>query len=79
MTKRRKKLRGAVQKIIKSSSPSEPEKAQVVINDADHLYREIRIENTLSDENGETRPLKRGEEVAIIVEADSDATLVKPE
>jgi hypothetical protein len=45
MTKKRKKLRGKVEKIIKPVYPSEPEKAQITVEDADHLYREIRVEN----------------------------------
>jgi hypothetical protein len=36
-------LHGTVEKIIKSSDPSEPEKAQIAIENADKLYREIRI------------------------------------
>ena len=41
MTKR-KKLRGSVKKLIKSPIPSEPEKAEIVISEADDLYKEIR-------------------------------------
>jgi hypothetical protein len=41
-------LHGAVEKIITSSDPSEPEKAQIDIENADKLYREIRIEITLT-------------------------------
>jgi hypothetical protein len=33
--------------------PSEPEKAEIAIHDADDLYREIRIENTVVNESGE--------------------------
>ena len=64
-----------VEKIIKS--PFEPEKAQIAIETADHLYKEIRIENTLIDENGRKVGLKVGAEVAVTVEADSDATTPK--
>jgi hypothetical protein len=42
--------------IIKPIVPSEPEKAQIDIEGADDLYREIRIENTLTDEHGEDGP-----------------------
>jgi hypothetical protein len=45
-------LPGTVEKIIKSPIPDEPEKAQIVVEGADHLYREIRIDNTLTTENG---------------------------
>jgi len=43
---------GTVEKIIKSPFPSEPEKAQITVEGADHLYREIRVDNTLTNENG---------------------------
>jgi len=42
------------------------------------LYREIRVDNELVDEDGEKAALKPGAEVDVIVEADSDATLKKP-
>ena len=45
MGKRRKKLQGTVQKIIKPLDPSQAEKAQIDIQGADDLYREIRIDN----------------------------------
>jgi len=69
-------LPGTVEKIIESS-PSEPEKAQISIEGGDVLYREIRIENTLTDENGEEVALKKGAEVEVTVEADKDATRPK--
>jgi hypothetical protein len=45
-------LRGTVEKIITSRVSTEPEKAQISIEGADHLYKELRIENTLTDEGG---------------------------
>lgn len=79
MSRKRKKLRGTVEKIIKSPSPSQPEKAQIGIHGADDLYREIRIENVVIDEKGEKASLKPGSEVDVTVEADSSATMKKPE
>ena len=79
MTKKRMKLRGTVQKVIKPSVPSQPEKAQIDIQEADDLYREIRIKNEVTDEKGGKARLKEGVEVDVIVEADSSATLKKPE
>ena len=79
MGKKRKKLHGTVQKIIKPVSPNQPEKAQIDIHGADDLYREIRIENVVIDEKGEKASLKEGAEVDVTVEADSSATLKKPE
>jgi hypothetical protein len=79
MGKKRKKLQGTVQKIIKPFSPNLPEKAQIEIRDADDLYRELRIENEVTDEQGGKARLKAGAEVDVIVEADSSATVRKPE
>jgi hypothetical protein len=44
MGKKRKKMPGTVEKIIKPVSPTEPEKAQITIPEADDLYREVRVE-----------------------------------
>jgi len=79
MGRKRKKLQGTVQKVIKPVSPSQPEKAQIDIEGADDLYREIRIENEVTGENGEKARLKPGADVEIIVEVDSNATFKKPE
>jgi len=70
-------LPATVEKIIKSPSPNEPEKAQISVEGADDLYRELRIENTLTDENGKQVGLKPGAEVAVTVEADPEATTPK--
>jgi hypothetical protein len=78
MSRKRQKLQGTVQKIIKPAVPSEPEKAQIDIEGCDDLYREIRIENVVTDENGEKARLKPGVQVDVIVEADSSATTKKP-
>jgi len=77
--KKRKRLRGTVQKIIKPIARNQPEKAQIDLQDADDLYREIRIDNEVTDEKGAKAQLKVGAEVDVIVEADSSATLKKPE
>jgi hypothetical protein len=79
MAKKRKKLRATVQKIIKPYVPSQPEKVQLDVHGADDLYREIRVENELIDETGEKAKLKPGAEVDLTIEADSSATLKKPE
>ena len=67
-------LPGTVEKIIKPIHPSEPEKAQISVEGADELYQEIRIENTLTGENGESVRLKKGAQVDVTVEADPEAT-----
>ena len=70
-------LPGTVEKIIPSPHPSVPERAQIAVEGADHLYREIRIENTLTDKDGEKVKLKEGAEVEVKVEADPEATVPK--
>jgi len=71
-------LNAIVEKIIKPVSPHEPEKAQIAVEGADHLYRELRIENTLKKENGEKVKLKPGAEVEVTIEADPAVTEPKP-
>ncbi len=65
---------GRVEKIIESPIPTEPDKAQIAIIGADHLYREIRIDNTLTNANGEEVSLKLGAEVQVTVKADGEST-----
>ena len=72
MTKKRKKLHGSVKKIITPVLPNEPEKAEIQIDEADDLYKEIRIENVVTDEKGEKDILEPGEDVDIVLEADPD-------
>jgi hypothetical protein len=66
-----------VEKIIPSPHPSEPEKAQIAIEDGDDLYKEIRIENALQDKDGNEVALKEGDEVKVTVEADKKDTTPK--
>ena len=70
-------LPAVVEKIIKPPYEGVPEKAQIAVEGADHLYKEIRIENTLTDENGREVKLKLGAEVELTVEADPEATTPK--
>ena len=70
-------LPGTVEKIIKSAIPNEPEKAQIAVEGADHLYREIHIDNTLTRENGDEVSLKPGAQVEVTVEAEAKVTTPK--
>ena len=70
-------LRGTVEKIITSRVSSEPEKAQISINGADDLYKELRIENTLTDVGGNEVRLKRGATVEVTVKAEAQAVSTK--
>jgi hypothetical protein len=68
-------LPGKVEEIIQSPHPSEPEKAQIAVEGADDLYKEIRIENSLTDEKGRPVRLKKGAEVEVTVEAHQSGTV----
>ena len=75
MTKKPKTTKpGVVQKIIEPRVPHEPEMAEIAIEGADHLYREIRIENALEDDKGKAVKLKPGAQVEVTVEADPNET-----
>jgi hypothetical protein len=67
-------LTGVVERIIKPLLPDEPEKAQIAVQQADHLYREIRIDNSLIDADGEAVRLKQGAEVEVVIKADPEDT-----
>jgi hypothetical protein len=63
---------GTVDKIITSPRASKPEKAQIAVEGADRLYRNLRIENTLFDEHGDDTKLKKGAHVDVTVTADRE-------
>jgi hypothetical protein len=60
---------GTVDRLIPSPRPSQPEKAQIAIKGADQGYRDLRIENSLTDEHGDEVRLKKGADVEITVTA----------
>lgn len=62
---------GRVDKVIHSQPQTgEPEKAQISVHGADHLYKEIRVPNRLVDDNGQKVKLKPGAEVDVTIEAE---------
>jgi hypothetical protein len=65
---------GTVKKIIHSPHPGQLEKAQIAIDGPDPGYRDLRIENSLTDEHGDDVKLKKGVHVEITVEAEPDVT-----
>lgn len=71
-------FRAGVQKIVKPVHPDQVEKVEISIPEADHLFREIRIENTLTDANGQVVALKNGARVDVTFEADANDTVKKP-
>jgi hypothetical protein len=58
---------GTVDKIIPSARPNQPEEAQIAVEGDDHRHRDLRIENTLTDENGDDVRLKKGAHVEVTV------------
>ena len=63
-------MSGTVDKIIPPSRPSQPEKAQIAVEDADERYRDLRITNALTDEYGDDVKLKKGARVEVAVTAE---------
>jgi hypothetical protein len=63
-------LAGTVGKIIPSVSPGKPEKAQIAVDAPDRGYRDLRIENALTDEHGDDVKLKKGAHVEVTVKED---------
>lgn len=67
-------LPGKVEKVIRPHpSTGEPEKAQIGLQGADHLYREIRVPNSLTDSEGHKVKLEEGAEVQVKIETDNVA------
>jgi hypothetical protein len=61
-------MSGKVDKVIPSSRKSQPEKAQIAVDIPEkHRYRNLRIENELTDEHGRDVKLKKGAQVEITV------------
>jgi len=70
-------MRGTVDKIILSRSRKQPEKAQIAVERGTRRYRNLRIENTLTDENGDEVKLKKGARVEVTVAAGSNTSITK--
>ena len=68
---------GKVEKIIPAVVANRSETAQVAVEGADELYRELRIENKLRDNAGNSVSLKKDAQVEVTITADSDATAPK--
>jgi hypothetical protein len=62
-------MSGTVDNIISSRRPRQPEKAQIAVDGADHRHRDLRIENTLTDEHGDDVRLTKGAHVEVTVTA----------
>jgi hypothetical protein len=67
-------ISGTVDKLIPSPTPSQPEKAQISIA-GDQGYRDLRIENSLTDEHGDEVKLKKGAHVDVTVTAEDQGAI----
>ena len=65
-------MEGTVEKIIPPSRPSRPGMAQISVERADRGHRDLRIENTLTDEHGDDVSLKKGARVEVTVTAEPE-------
>jgi hypothetical protein len=63
-------MQGTVEKIVPASGSKQPEKAQVTVDVPDRKYRNLRIENSLTDEHGDDVKLKKGAHVEVTVTED---------
>lgn len=62
-----------VDKIILSRWRNQPEKAQIAVDEADRPHRNLRFENTLTDEYGDDVRLKKGARVEVTVTAEPNS------
>ncbi|HXE34934.1 MAG TPA: hypothetical protein VN087_13540 [Verrucomicrobiae bacterium] len=70
-------MAGTVDKIIPSRHRSQPEKAQIGVDNAARRYRNLRIENSLTDENGDEVKLRKGAHVEVTVAAEGETSAAK--
>jgi hypothetical protein len=68
---------GTVDKIIPSLSSENPETAQISLESDHDLFREVRIENTLTNETGGKVSLKPGSPVEVTITAEAGSTTVQ--
>ena len=73
------KLSAVVRKIIPPLMAGEAETVEISLDNAEDLYREIRIANIFTDQNGAAGSLRPGSRVDVIVEADTEAVMQEPE
>jgi hypothetical protein len=68
---------GRVDKIIPSRSRRRPEEAQIRVDKAARRYRDLRIENSLTDEHGDEVKLKKGARVDVTIAAEPKTAIAK--
>lgn len=69
-----KTVPGVVNKILKTGIDRQPEKAEISVIPADYLFREVRIENSLTSPEGNTVALRQGARLDITFEAEAHET-----
>jgi hypothetical protein len=69
-------LPGTVDKIIPALHSSQSERAQIAVEGADRPHRDLRIENILTDENGDDVRLKKGAHVEVTVSAEPEKSTI---
>jgi hypothetical protein len=74
-----KKVSGTAQKFVRDVSRTRGENVEISIPDAEDLFREIRIDNTFTDIEGQPVALKQGAHVDITFEADAKDTVKRTE
>src|SRR5947207_14213683 len=67
----RRTVPDVVQKIVKNAYVEQVEKVEISIPAADHLFCEIRIENTFTDVDGQPVALRTGARLDVTFEADA--------
>ena len=69
-------LSATVEKVLPAKY-AEPEKLQISVDGCDELFSELRVENALKDESGDSVTLKRGAHLEVTINADSEALAKK--
>jgi hypothetical protein len=69
-------LPGTVDKIIPSPIPNEAGTVQITVDTPHNLYREMRIDNTLTNASGGKVSLKLGSPVEVTITAEAGSTTV---
>jgi len=67
-------MTGTVDKIIPPQPPAQTEGAQIAVEGRGRRHQDLRIENALTDENGDDVKLKKGAHVDVTVAAKPKAS-----
>jgi hypothetical protein len=70
-----KTVSGVVQKVLRDVYPARLEKVEILLLEAEDLFREVRIENAFTDADGRRVALKQGTHVDVTFEADDNGAL----